>query len=81
MYAIKIRKSELNLIDLLAGGLYDHPKVTEADAGKFLVFTPQPNHGKPIVEVVSEKEFDEKYADRVASSSPLLLKINKRSRS
>lgn len=81
MYAIKIRKSELNLIDMLAGGLYDHPPITEADAGKFLVFTPAPNHGKPEIQIVTEREFDEKYADKVSSAGPELLKINKRARS
>jgi hypothetical protein len=80
-FAIKIRKSELNLIDLLAGGLYDHPNITEADAGKYLVVTPQPNHGKPEVKLVTEKEFDAEYANKVSSAGPELLKINKRASS
>lgn len=81
MYAIKIRKSELNLIDLLAGLLYDHPRITEADAGKFLIFTPAANHGKPDIKIVTEKEFDAEYAGKVSTSGPELLKINKRARS
>lgn len=81
MYAIKIRKSELNLINLLAGGVYDHVNLTEEHAGKFLIVTPAPKNGKPDIKIITEKEFDAEYADKVSTAGPTLLKINKRARS
>lgn len=81
MYGIKILKRDLDLLNLLAGGLYDHPPITVNQAGSYLIVTPAPNGGKPTVQIVTEKEFDEQYADKVSTSGPTLLKLNKRARS
>ena len=80
-FAIKIRKSELELTNLLAGGVYDHVNLTEEHAGKYLIVTPQPKNGKPDVKIVTEREFDVEYADKVSTAGPTLLKINKRASS
>lgn len=80
VYAIKILKRDLDLVNLLAGGLYSHPNL-EAHFGDYLVVTPAPRLGKPTVKIVSEKDFDAEFADKVSTSGPTLLKINKRARS
>lgn len=80
MYAIKILKRDLDLLNLLAGGLYDHPVINESQSGNYLIVTPAPRAGKPSVQIVDAKTFDEEFADKVSTSGPALLKINKRSR-
>lgn len=77
-FALKIKKSELNLANLLAGGVYDHPTITAEHAGSYLIVTPQPNKGRPDVQIVTEKQFDAHYAAKVSNVDPGLKKINKR---
>jgi hypothetical protein len=78
LFAIKIRKSELDLINLLAGGVYDHPTISAEHAGQYLIVTPAPNNGKPTISIVSEREFDAEYSAKVSNSGPTLMKLNKR---
>lgn len=69
MYAIKIRKTDLPLLALLNKGF---EPALDKDT-HYLIVNPDGAN-----EMVTEKEFDEKFATRVSTAGPVLMKINKR---
>lgn len=72
MYALKIRKIDLDLLTQLNKGVT--PTVEKKDT--YLIVRPSGEN-----EIVSALEFQTKYADKVAVNSPKLFKINSLSKS